>query len=412
MSLLRPTYDVEVRRVMPTRPVARPTSGGDPIDPRLGSTLQVVRLQGEGENPLVQALQAVRKGLRWVINGPAVSEFKTRKVYDDPDTRWAEYEQLRTASANLKEKQGAEQAALGKLGARAEGYRQIAELCTGDPIAREALQRMLLDGRLGGQKDMKGQGDLLAHLTRVATQPLAPGLDRKELLTGLLEEVDNPVKIAQEGKGTCVATSATIVMTRKNPTEYARLVADLARPEGTTTTVSGVAIARNADWANDNDYGRTPSVKLLQPALMDHGNGFLRYNNDRDVHTLENGSLWDKVKDGWQAFRDLLGKVPLMPGGLSGRGANKVLEALTGDDYSMIYMVTRLNRGSAFRRVEEASKAGKPVPVGLEWEGGGHKVVLDKIEGGMAYITNPWGQRETIGLAEFKSNLMDANIPK
>ena len=411
MSLLRPTYAVEVRRVMPTRPAAPARVGDLTVDPRAASTLQTVRAT-ESENPLAKALQAVRKGLRWVINGPAVSEFKTRKVYDDPDTRWANATELRSAVANLKAKQGEEQAALTKLGARADGYRQMAEICKGDPIAGEALQRMLLDGRLTAGKDLAGKGDLFAHLARVATQPLAQGLDRKELLTSLIEEVDNPVKISQEGKGTCVATSATIVMTRKNAAEYARLVADLARPEGTTTTVSGASLQRHADWANDNDYGRTPSLRLLQPALMDLGNGFMRYNNDKDVHTLSNGSLWDKIKDGWQSFRDMLSRIPIMPGGLSGRGANKVLEALTGEDYAMIYMVTRLNRGSAFRRVEEASRAGKPVPVGLEWEGGGHKVVLDKIEGGMAYITNPWGQRETMGLAEFKSNLMDANIPR
>lgn len=412
MSLLRPTYAVEVRRVIPARSGAPLQVGGVTVDPRVGSTLQTVRATEDEQNPLAKALQAVRKGLRWVINGPAVSEFKTRNVYDDPDTRWADVSQIRAAAASIKEKQGAEQAALAKLGERAEGYRKLAELCGGDPIARDALMRMLFDGRLTGGKDLRGRGDLLSHLTRVATQPLTAGLDRKELVTSLLEEIDNPVKISQEGKGTCVATSATIVMTRKNATEYARLVADLARPEGKTETVSGAVLTRNADWANNNDYGRTPSLRLLQPALMDLGNGFMRYNNDKDAHTLEAPSLWTRVKDGWQAFRDLLGRIPILPGGLSGRGANKVLEALTGDDYSMIYMVTRLNRGSAFRRVEAASKAGKPVPVGLEWEGGGHKVVLDKIENGMAYITNPWGQRETIGLEEFKSNLMDANIPK
>ncbi len=413
MSLLRPTYAVEVRRVIQARSGAPLQVGGVPLDPRVGSTLQTIRAtEAEGENPIAKAIGALRKGLRWVINGPAVSEFKTRKVYDDPDTRYADMPELRTAMANIKEKQGAEQAALAKLGPRAENYRKLAELCGGDPIARDALMRMLFDGRLTAGKDMAGQGDLLSHLERAASQPLTPGLDRRELVTGLIEEIDNPVKIAQEGKGTCVATSATIVMTRKNAVEYARLVVDLARPEGQTTTVSGASLTRNADWANNNDYGRTPSLRLLQPALMELGNGFMRYNNDKDAHTLENPSFWTTVKNGWQSFRDTLSRIPILPGGLSGRGANKVLEALTGDDYSMIYMVTRLNRGSAFRRVEAASKAGKQVPVGLEWEGGGHKVVVDKIENGMAYITNPWGQRETIGLEEFKSNLMDANIPK
>lgn len=411
MSVLRPTYNVEVRRVV--APNGAPLKAAAADSTGVGSKLVVVRAAAEErQNPLAAALQALRSGLRWVINGPAVKEFKTYKTIDDPDTRWADFEQVRAATSNVKAKAAEEQAALGKLGARAEGYRKLAELCGSDPMAREALQKMLLDGRLAGAKDLKGQGDMLAHLARVASGPLAQGVDRQELVTALIEELDNPVKIAQEGKGTCVATSSTIVMTRKNPAEYARLVADLARPEGETVTAGGDRLLRSPDWKNPNDYGRTPSLRLLQPALMELGNGFLTYSNDRDVHTLEDGGFMAKVKEGWNAFRELLHKVPIMPGGLSGRGANKVLESLTGDDYSMIYMVTRLNRGSAFRRVEEAVKAGKSVPVGLEWEGGGHKVVLDKIEGGVAYITNPWGQRDTIGLAEFKSNLMDANIPK
>ena len=47
-------------------------------------------------------------------------------------------------------------------------------------------------------------------------------------------------------------------------------------------------------------------MRLLQPALMDYGNFFLRYDNDRDMHTLATQaapSFWDKVKDGFDALR-------------------------------------------------------------------------------------------------------------
>lgn len=410
MSLLRPTYDLSVKRVMPTRP-ATAAKAGDMVED-LRAKSQLVVIQEEGQNPVAKALQAVRSGLRWVLNGPAVKEFKTRDVYDDPDTRWAAGPQLRAAIDGVKAKAGVEAAAITKLGARAEGYRQLQELTKSDPIARSALMEMLLDGRLTKDKDGLGKNDLLGHLVHAAQSPLTPGLDRSELLTSLIEELDNPTKIAQEGKGTCVATAATIMFARKSPTEYARLVVDLALTAGTTTTVGGAALARNKDWNNDNDYGRTPSVRLLQPALMELGNGFMQYHNGKDMHSLESGGAMASIKAGWASVREFLGRFPFMPGGLSSNGANKILEALTGAPYKQIFMVTRFNRESAFRRVEAASKAGHPVPVGLEWEGGGHKVLLDKIEGGKAYITNPWGQRETIGLAEFKSNLMDANLPK
>lgn len=409
MSLIRPAYELQVKRVVPAM-AARVQA--DPLENPLAKS-QLVVIQEEGGNPLAKALQAVRSGLRWVLNGPAVKEFKTREVYDDPDTRWAVGPQLRAAMDNIKTKAAAESAAVSKLGARAEGYRQLAELSKGDPIARECLLNMLLDGRLTKDKDRLGKDDLLGHLIRAATAPLTPGLDRKDLITSLIEEVDNPTKISQEGKGTCVATSSTILFARETPTDYARLVVELAMPAGTTTTAGGAKLTRNADWNNDNDSGRTPSVRLLQPALMELGNGWMRYNNAKDVHTLEaGGSFMQTIKDGWASFRGFLANIPIMPGGLSSNGAKKILQALTGDAYGQTFMVTRLNRESTFKRVEAASKAGHTVPVGLEWEGGGHKVLLDKIADGKAYITNPWGQRETIGLAEFKSNLMDANLPK
>ena len=411
MSLLRPAYGVEVRRVMPTVKAPAQRVGGVEVDPRSASKLVVVQGAGEGENPVVKGIGLLRRGLRWLINGPAVQAFKSFKTYDDPDTRWANGDELRAAMARIKGSVAEENAAIAKLGARGEGYRQLAQICGNDPMARDALLRMLLDGRLG-RKDLIGRGDLLDHLIRAAKDPLVAGVDRQELVTSLIEETENPVKISQEGKGTCVATSATIVMARKDPAEYARLVADLARPEGSTTTVSGVKLTRAKDFNVDNDYGRTPSLRLLQPALMEYGNGWMRYNNEKDMHALGTTSIGDKIQQAWQGFRDFLYRFPIMPGGLSGAGANKVLEALTGDEYAMIYMVTRLNRGSALRRVQEAVAAGKTVPVGLEWEGGGHKVLVDKIENGTVYLTNPWGERDTLSWDEFSRNLMDANIPK
>lgn len=384
----------------------------DTFEPNLGlrpearPQLQTMALGAEKLN-FGEILGKVRAVIIKVVLGAETGAFKSREELVDPDPRWADPGEMKLAKEALAAKKGQEEAAIAALGAaRAEQYRKLATLCDGDVPARAALMAMLLDGRMAKQ-DLKGQGDLLTHLDRVASQPLASGVDRKELLTNLIEECENPTKLQQEGKGTCVATSMTIILTRKSPAEYARLVADLASPAGKATTVTGKALERDPDWANENDYGRTPSLRLLQPALMELGNGWRRYDNAKDVHRAfevgpeETGFL--------ASVKRFLGKLPL-GGGQGSFGATKIVENITGDDYSTIAIVGWPNRGSAWSRVKESLAQGHAVPVGLMWEGGGHEIVLDKVEGGWAYYSNPWGIQERMKEAEFKQRLNNVSL--
>jgi hypothetical protein len=324
----------------------------------------------------------------------------------DPDTRYPDGKELTTAKAHLDASVAQETAAIAKLGPRAADYRKLADICGKDFVARDVLLKMLLDGRLQA-KDLKGQGDALTYLSKMATQDLPQGMDRQELITSILEEADDPTKISQEGKGTCAATTCIVVLTRKNPAEYMRLVQELSSPAGATTTVKGTKLARKADWADSSDYGRTPSQRMLEPALMEVGNFFLKYDNTQDAHVLENASVWQKVKDG---FHNLVANFKIA-GGLEGFGTNKVLEAITGDNYTTIYGVTRLNRPFAWHRIEERVAQGHSVPCGLNWEGGGHEILLDKIEGGYCYFNNPWGETDRMSVEEFRRNLTNANLP-
>jgi hypothetical protein len=317
--------------------------------------------------------------------------FTSRRVVDDPDTRWASASEVREARARLSNRAAAEAAAVAGLGARGKGYEAVAAAISNDPIAREALQRMLLDGRLTGAKDKLGRGDMLDHLVRLEAGPLADGLAAGDMLAHLVEEADNPTKLAQEARGTCVATTATIVLAREAPAEYVRLVADLAAPRGHSLTAGGRTISRTPDWNEQDDGNRTPSVRLLQPALMELGNGLTRYDNRKDRHAI--------------------GPWALLPGGLGTFGADRVLEALTGDSWRSLPVINRLTRGWAFEKVKAATEAGRSVPVGVMWEGGGHKILVDAIRGDTVHFTNPWGQRETMSVAEFRQHMMDANLP-
>jgi hypothetical protein len=396
-NAIRPMSSLPVRPAMPVRAKADP-----PIIVKPVANQPTTAEDGEQ----VGLFTKLQRGLRWLINGPTDLQFKTREVLRDPDTRYADAKELTAAKAHLEASTAQESASLAKLGARAADYRKLAEVCGKDYIARDVLLKMLLDGRLQA-KDLKGQGDALTYLAKMATQDLPKGMDRQELVTSVLEEADDTTKISQEGKGTCAATTCIVVLARKNPAEYMRLVQELAGPAGTSTTVNGTKLARKADWADDSDYGRTPSQRMLEPALMEVGNFFLKYDNTQDAHVLENQSVWQRVKDG---FHDLVKNFKLA-GGLEGFGTNKVLEAITGDNYTTIYSVMRLNRPFAWHRIEARLAEGKAVPCGMQWEGGGHEVLLEKIENGYCYFNNPWGEQDRMSVAEFRRNLTNANLP-
>lgn len=337
----------------------------------------------------------VAHGFKTLVFGK-LNDLESRETLDNPSSTHATRAELNAARDFMTANAAKEAEAVAALGARKADYEKIKQLCGDDPMAQKALMAMLLDGRLTGGKDLKGGQDMLHHLARMGSDPVAAGVDRKALVTNVIEEMENSLNIAQHGKGTCVATSATIMLVRQNPTEYARLIADLASPAGKTTLQNGAELERETDWAKDDgDYDpRTPSVRLLQPALMEYGNFFMDYDNGADANRVLGLKLG---------------------GGLNTAGADRLLEGLTGKDFDNIFVVTRFNRESAWNRIEESLAAGKSVPVSVHWQNlgsSGHQIILDKIEGEWVHFTNPWGQSERVKLSEIKANLSGAQIPE
>ncbi|MBM3269226.1 MAG: hypothetical protein FJZ01_16415, partial [Candidatus Sericytochromatia bacterium] len=347
---------------------------------------------------VVQGFTWFQQNLRWLLFGLKFEPFKTRKVVDDPgDVNFPDFNELQKAKKEIPARADAEKAALAKLSPEQQKqYEGLAKLTEKRPLSRWALQSMLLDGRLPGDKPLRGDGTLLDQLHRMATQDLAPGIKREDLLSDLIPEIENPVRINQQGKGTCVAATAQILIARKHPTEYARLIADLASPAGETVTVGGPKLKRAPDWADDSDAGRAIPCRLIQPALMDLGQPLpqpiLDYDNTND--------------------KAYIGPIPL-GGGLLGWGSAEINTALQGRDYDS-HMFFHWNRNSLWDKLKKAVEQGKgPIPIGMQWEDlGGHQVQIDKIENGTVHYTNPWGQRETMDEAEFKGYILNAEIPK
>lgn len=327
--------------------------------------------------------------------GVSFEEFKTRQVVDNPTdvNGYAEWE-TEQALAETRRNSGAEEAALNALSPEDKvKYQNVLKAIEGEPMARRQMQTMLLSEKLPGSKAHVGDGTLLDQLARMADQPLADGIDRKDLVSQIIGEVENPVRIAQQSQNTCGATTAQILLARKNPAEYVRIVSGLASPKGKVDTVGDDTLKRHRDWNYAGDGGRSVPSRLFQPAVMQLSKlfSFLEYDNTKDFTTVADR--------------------PIHPGML-GRQAARVHSSLQGSGYDNdTFMVW--NRAEKWDEVKGALSNGKgPVPISMTWEGSAHYVQIDKVEDGKVHYTNPWGQRETMAEDEFKSHVLQAQIPE
>ncbi len=333
-----------------------------------------------------------RQGVQQALYGVSYREFKTGGTLEGPSRPNApSADDIKVSRLALDEGAGAEQTALAKLApADRERYGAVAAPLADRPVSRQALARLLTDGKLIGSKDLAGGNTLLSNLSTLASAPLAKGIDRRDLLAEVTAELGNPVCISQGNRNSCVATTASIFLARRNPAEYTRLVTGLAAPAGEVQMAGGNTLSRPEGWNFAEDGGRTTSGRLLQSALLAQGARVGTYDPRTDTFSA--------------------GPVPL-GNGLTGGGSARINTQLQGRPFET-YTSKSLSRG--WDRVTDALTAGKgPFPVGLQWgSGGAHEVLLEKIEGDWAIFTNPSGHRQRLSVDEFKSHLRNAEIPE
>ncbi|MDB5095677.1 MAG: hypothetical protein JWM80_98 [Cyanobacteria bacterium RYN_339] len=350
--------------------------------------------------PPVQALQPSLLSRIWsgigslfhqglaLLLGAQLTQVKTRQLLEDPgDVNDPTAADVATARSTLARLAAPEQAALARLAPAArQQFQGLAKAVNDRPLARQALQQLLLDDRL--------TTPLLGNLSTLATAPLAPGIDRPALLAEVVAECQNPVRINQHEVGTCGATTAQIVLARQDAAEYVRLVAGLASPQGTVKARGGATLRRQDSWAAPADGGRSTPSRLLQPALMDLGAliPLNHYSNAEDREKLGPIGLW---------------------GGLLGDGEARVLRQITGANYENLTFFA-WNRNGNWEKLKQAAASGRgPVPLQLAWgpNGNAHFVQIDSVAGGKVVFVNPHGLREQMDEAEFKAHILQAQLP-
>lgn len=292
--------------------------------------------------------------------------------------------------------QQTEKSAISKMSAAdQQAVVQIRGLIAEDPRAQLAFQDLIDKDHLDGGTAADGT-TLLQNLQQLASEPLAPGLDRSQLLAGFIEQVANPMDTFQGDRDTCVPAVASMYMAQRYPAELARVLVGLASPQGTVQLANGDTLTRSSDW-NASDGGRSQSEKLLEPAFIGYAvsSEDLTYDNSTDT-LFQNGTNTGQS-------------------GLTANEANTLLDGLTDSSFKEVDFYNGRDPktvASTISQIQKLANSGDPVPVGVDWIGStGHKIMVENISNNVVTYLNPYGMREQMSLSDFSNRLENANLP-
>lgn len=236
------------------------------------------------------------------------------------------------------------------------------------------------------QEQGKLTPEVLAGLEQLATQPLAPGVDRQDLIVTALRQMADPSSVNQGDKFTCAPAVVQTMVAKDQPAEYLRLVAGLASPEGTVTLQNGETLTRDANWQSDPT--RSVIDNLMQPAFMQLASG--SYDSATDSRKTGTGT----------------GQ------GLYAAEQDKLIAAVTGRKNTSI-------RGSGpevIGQLGKATAAGQNVPAIITYQGAnseikGHAVLVESVKNGKVTYLDPKAGRKTVSLEEFQAKLQSVSLP-
>ncbi|MDB5098038.1 MAG: hypothetical protein JWM80_2459 [Cyanobacteria bacterium RYN_339] len=271
--------------------------------------------------------------------------------------------------------------------------------------AQVALQRMLVEGKLPGPTDPVAGKTLLENLQTLSSQPTAPGIDNKRVLTDVVLETQNPARIAQGSFNCCGAGSAEQVLASQNPSEYARIASGLASPEGKVTTQGGLVLERHPQWdcaVNDANNDRSLTGSLMMPAMM------------QAMNHLGNLGTYENKQAGDNPFAGDGTKVPLIDGlvvpGVLPQNQAALLRNLTGQPYE-----GELGQGDAWKQ----AGPGHYVTLAVNYNTGGenspqpHYLVAtgyDPVTHKVS-ILNPHGKVQVVDEAMLRDHMIGATYP-
>lgn len=316
-------------------------------------------------------------------------------THDGRDGKATGKKEEAAASKLVKANEKLEKEALSKLSeGERQQYKEVKDaIATYHDKGSEqlALQKLLFQGKLPGERDLKGEGTTLDHLARAAKgDDLAKGVQRGDFAGTLARELATPSSINQGSKGTCAPTSLSINLAEKNPAEYARISVGLASKEGKVELADDKTTLQREKETSFKDDGSNRSInqRILAPALMEMSN----LDTDYD----------DKSGKG---------------AGATSTGLDKLNDAISGKDMKSAEFGDR-EKDKAMRIIDSEVAQDRNVMTGMRFEEPGkphsfHEVLVTGTsrENGKDYVhfTNPWGDEEKISRDDFKNRVFSAN---
>lgn len=249
-----------------------------------------------------------------------------------------------------------------------------------------SVRELLLAGRL--------DAGVMDALTRLQQAPVHADLvpQRLGLLRSALQDIAFPGTINQHAKCTCAAASVQALLAIKQPARYLATLTELASPTGKVSQAQfqdkGDPLVRIADTTSDDGGGRSVSGRLMQPALMEYGDGKqMHYYNLKDRHTKGAG-----LKD------------PQVDHLLQGLFGKQAYTTVQDKDHT----------GKLIPLLEAALAAGEPVVAGGDWGKESHEWLVTGIDKAKdrIYILNPAGQPECLSLSEMTRQIDAVSVPK
>ncbi len=366
----------------PSKPAPVPAP---PARPSVPSASETVRAQAVSAMDALLNPQTERKqGYNGAV---VVQDAAPVQKSDNSNPKSSRY---KTAQAQVKSHEALEQQQLAWLSpqerARYETVRRDL-VAANNPVATLALQKLLVSGRLEKGSDFLNEGSVLQHLSDIAQgHDIDARVDRRTLLTELVQELATPSAINQGSRGTCAPTALTIGVNIERPAEYARLIKAAASTSGDVTLANGTVLPREKDTAFEDDRsGRALTQRLLAPIFMEASNGSRDYQDSAS-------------KDKRNA-------------GASASGVDALYDAVYNHD--MGYDSNNKDRAKLMARIRSELAEGQSVLAGITYRDGGHKLLVTGIEKsqGQEYVKyiNPWGQEERMAVAEFQSRVNNVN---
>lgn len=257
------------------------------------------------------------------------------------------------------------------------------------PGVAEALAAVERRFNAGERRDVVGSATVRGHLTALASQVLVQGLDRRELVLGVLRELLDPGAVEQKAWRTCAAATVQLWLAIREPAEYARIVSGLASWNGRVTLAGGPWLQRHGESVRADSSGRTPSSRLLQSAFMDFANGDDRYSNASDQSARSDGPAY---------------------AGLYPDQFDVLIEAVTARHWDTLE-VGAGNSADAVALIARATSKGEHVPVSLRREKMMHRLLVERSDVSSMHCVDPVGERLRVPLDEFRSRLGFVSLP-